>query len=419
MGNAAKINCPSCGHEVNVEEVLSQQIASKIQEENRAKLAALSEEFASKEKTLKEREHKIQAATQDLEHQVAEKVKAETALKETELKTKIDAEYQLQIQSLKDDGDEARKKVVELKTTQIENERLKREVETQRQNIELEYERKMNEQLQTETAAIRQREQEQSNLKIEELKKQLEDQKKMAEEMKRKAEQGSVQLQGEVQELELERMLRELYAREGDEISEVGKGKRGADLLQSVRTQGVECGKIYYESKRTKTFQNDWLQKLRDDNLEIKADVLVLVTETMPTGQKTFFQKDGIWICSLSEVSGLSLVLRQSIVSIHERLAVQQGKESKQEELYDFMTGPAFSAHFGAIIEGFNDLQSSYAKERHQMENLWNKRGKQLEKILKNAAGVYGAIQGISKAVPAIPLLELEADTLHIGHETA
>ncbi|MBI3794934.1 MAG: DUF2130 domain-containing protein [Nitrospinae bacterium] len=235
----------------------------------------------------------------------------------------------------------------------------------------------------------------------------IDDLKKQIEEAKRTAELGSVQLQGEVQELEIENVLRTLYPY--DEIQSVKKGVRGADILQTVRTnRGIECGKIYYESKRAKNFDNNWLQKFRDDNLEAKADALILVTETKPESSDGILLKDGVWICSFFELKSLSLVVRHGLEKVQSMTAVQQGKESKMEMLYSYLTSQEFKAQFEAILEGFKGLQDSYSDEKLKLQKIWKEREKSLDKILANAVTFYGAIKGIAgSAVPDIKMLEM------------
>jgi hypothetical protein len=243
-------------------------------------------------------------------------------------------------------------------------------------------------------------------LKLKEKEKVIEDLKEQIEITKRKAEQGSMQLQGEVQELELEHILRSYYP--FDQVEEIKKGQRGADVLQTVRTnQGIECGKIYYESKRTKDFQPAWLQKLRDDNLEMKADILVLVTEAMPDGEQRFLYKDGIWICSFTEVKGLSLTMRYALLQVQQVSVSQHNKGDKMELLYNYLTSQEFRGQFEAIMEGFKSLQDSYSDEKLKMQKLWKEREKQLEKILLNAVHFYGSIKGIAgSSIPDIKMLE-------------
>jgi hypothetical protein len=247
---------------------------------------------------------------------------------------------------------------------------------------------------------------EEERMKIAELQEKLDVQRKLAEDMKRKAEQGSMQAQGEIQELELERVLRESYPY--DTITEVKKGARGADVLQLVRSQsGFDCGKIYYESKRTKDYQKAWIPKLKEDNLLINADILVLATEIMPEGKPHFFYDNGVWICPIHEVKALSLVLRVGLLEMQQLRIAQHGRESKAELLYNFIMSNEFKGQLEAIINGFSALRDSYNRERTQMQRLWKEREKQLELILSNAAGFYGSLKGIGgSSVPDMTMLD-------------
>jgi hypothetical protein len=232
-------------------------------------------------------------------------------------------------------------------------------------------------------------------LRMKELEKQLDDQKKLADEMKRKAEQGSMQLQGEVQELALEELLRSNFP--FDEISEVGKGVRGADCIQLVRNNfEQECGKIIFESKRTRDFSQDWIEKLKADMRSQGASVAVLVTAAMPKDMPCFGERNGVWICSFSEVKALVYVLRDGIIRIFNAARSQENKGDKMHLLYDYLTSTEFSEQWKAIREGFLSMKQSIQKERDTMERLWKAREKQLEKVLLNAAHVRGSIEGIA-----------------------
>jgi hypothetical protein len=249
-------------------------------------------------------------------------------------------------------------------------------------------------------------------LRMKELEKQLDDQKKLAEEMKRKAEQGSMQLQGEVQELALEELLRSNFP--FDEISEVGKGVRGADCIQTVRNNfGQECGKIIFESKRTRDFAQDWIEKLKADMRSQGASVAIIVTAAMPKDMPCFGERNGVWICSFSEVKALVYVLRDGIIRIFNAARSQENKGDKMHLLYDYLTSTEFSEQWKAIREGFLSMKQSIQKERDTMERLWKAREKQLEKVLLNAAHVRGSIEGIAgKDAIDVPRLEDGEDEL-------
>lgn len=213
--------------------------------------------------------------------------------------------------------------------------------------------------------------------------------------MKRRVEQGSMQLQGEVQELALEELLKTAFP--FDTISEVGKGVKGADAIQTVRNkQGQDCGKIIYESKRTKAFSNDWIEKLKVDMRAQQADVAVLVSEVLPKDLDTFGEKDGVWICRFSEVKALSTLLRDGIIKIYTATKSEDNKGEKMTMLYSYLTSNEFSGQWKAIREGFMSMRHSIQKERDSMEKLWKAREKQLEKILLNAAHIQGSVEGIA-----------------------
>ncbi len=213
--------------------------------------------------------------------------------------------------------------------------------------------------------------------------------------MQRRVEQGSMQLQGEVQELALEAMLKTSFP--FDIIEEVGKGVKGADCVQTVRNNiGQLCGKIIYESKRTKDFSKEWIEKLKVDMRNLNADIAVIVTQAMPRDMEKFGEREGIWICTFEDVKSLSYVFRDSMIRLYNQTKAQQNKGDKMHLLYDYLTGSAFSEHWSAIREGFHAMRLSIQKEREAMERLWKAREKQLEKVLLNAAHMKGSIEGIA-----------------------
>jgi hypothetical protein len=232
-------------------------------------------------------------------------------------------------------------------------------------------------------------------LRMREMEKQLDDQKRLVEEMKRRAEQGSTQLQGEVQELILEEMLRARFP--FDLVCEVDKGVRGADCMLTVRNNiGQECGKIMFESKRTKHFEKGWIEKLKSDMRRTSADIGVIVTKTMPESFSQFGQLEGIWICTFDEAAGLVNVLRDSIIKVYGAVRSQENKGDKMHMLYDYLTSNEFGEQWKAIREGFMSMKQSIQKERDAMEKLWKAREKQLEKVLLNASHIKGSIEGIA-----------------------
>lgn len=254
---------------------------------------------------------------------------------------------------------------------------------------------KLKEQVVKEEAERNKLKEQESQLKIKELEKQKEDQARLIEEMKRKSEQGSMQLQGEAQELLLEEILKQTFP--FDKIEEVGKGVRGADCIQIVRNAtGTEMGKIIYESKRTKDFAQDWIEKLKADMRSLGADVAIIVTQAFPKDMERFGEKDGVYICSFSEVRSVALLLRNAVLKIADAKKSQENKGDKMVMLYDYLIGAEFGEQWKAIREGFLSMKLSIQKERDAMEKLWKAREKQLEKVLLNAAHIQGSVEGIA-----------------------
>lgn len=377
------IHCPKCNHAF--------EPGDSIREEVQNELRGQMKEWQ------KQKEIETAALIE------AEKKKMHADL-ENNLKKNIAAEYEVQLQQFQKNATEAETKLQAARAKEIEFLQKEQGLKTKEAELELTLQRKLieergklQEQLAKEEAEkIGLKEQEYA-LRTKELEKQIEDQKKLVEEMRRKQEQGSMQLQGEVQELMLEELLQTTFP--FDKIEEVGKGVRGADCIQVVRNQfGNESGKIIYESKRTKDFANEWIEKLKSDMRTLGADVAIIVTQTLPKDMDRFGEKDGVYICTFTEVRSVALLLRNALLKIAEAKKSQENKGDKMVMLYDYLISSEFSEQWKAIREGFMSMKLSIQKERDTMEKLWKAREKQLEKVLLNAAHIKGSVEGIAGA---------------------
>lgn len=190
---------------------------------------------------------------------------------------------------------------------------------------------------------------------------------------------------------------------------EIGKGVRGADCLHTINTRAkINCGSIYYESKRTKDFQNSWIEKFKQDLRERNATFGVIVTDVLPKNMQRMGQKEGIWICTLQEFQGLSFVLRESVVMLNDIVISQENKGEKTVMLYDYLIGSEFRLQIEAIVDGFVNMNTELQSEIRSMNGIWKKRQKQIEKVLLNTTHVYSSIRGIAgDSIKAIPALEL------------
>ncbi len=343
-----------------------------------------------------------------------QKFKIEKELSE-QLKKNLGEQYEHQLKLAHEGQENMSKKVKEFQEKELDFLKQVHAIQTKEAELEIELQRKLNTERESLKAQIQKEEAERLSLKdqehalkVKELEKKLEDQQKLADEMRRKAEQGSMQMQGEVQELLLEELLKSSFP--FDQISEVGKGVRGADCIQTVRNNlGQEAGKIIYESKRTSAFSQEWIEKLKADMRSQGADIAVIVTQTFPKDMDRFGEKDGVYLCSFQEVKSVALLLRNAILKIYDTKKNQVNKGDKMSLLYDYLTGNEFGEQWKAVGEGFRQMRQSIQRERDAMEKLWKSREKQLEKVLLNAMHIKGSIEGIAGA-DAINLNLLEED---------
>jgi hypothetical protein len=371
------IKCPNCGHEFEPTDT----IRDEIQKELRSQM----EDWKKK----KEKEFDDQ------------KMKQQQQIEESTRK-RIASDYENKLNLLQQEQKENQEKLKEARQKEADYLRKEMDLKNREAEIDITVQKQLQRDREKLAEDIRKIEEQkvaaretEYQLRMKELEKQLDDQKKLAEEMRRKAEQGSSQLQGEVQELALEEMLRLAFP--FDLISEVGKGKRGADCIQTVRNNfGQECGKIIYESKRATAWGSDWIEKLKSDMRANGADIAVIVTRTMPKDMDCFGIKDGVWICSFSEVKPMAALLRDGVIKVNAAAKTNDNRGDKMQLLYDYLLSNEFSEQWKAIREGFASMKMSIQKEREAMERLWKSREKQLEKVLLSAAHIRGSIEGIA-----------------------
>jgi hypothetical protein len=297
-------------------------------------------------------------------------------------------------------------KLKESQVKELELMQKEKQIKEREESLKLDMEKEMVARQKEIEDRVKKMESERSDLKIKELEKKLTDQAELVETMRRKAEQGSMQLQGEVLELALEELLKATFPL--DSIEEVAKGVKGADCVQHIKNNmGDFCGKIIYESKRTKAFTNEWIEKLKRDMRAQQADIAVIVTETLPKDMDSFGFKDGVWICRFTDVKPLAFLLRDSLLKIHIALISQENKGEKMQMLYNYLTANEFRQNIEAVVEGFLALKDGITREKIQMEKIWKEREKQLDKVLLNTTQFYGSIKGIAgNAVGDLKMLE-------------
>jgi len=411
------IKCPNCGHEFDVENVIAADLDQKYQQQYQQKLQSSLQKVEADKKKLEEEQVQFEEKKKKENEIFAQKLQAEKLKLSSELQEQltksIASDFENKLILLQNNNKDNEEKLKEARKKELEFLQKEQQLKNREAEMEIELQKKLQEARGTLSEQIRLQENEKNalketefQLKLKELEKQLDDQKKLADEMRRKAEQSSMQRQGEVQELLLEEILREHFP--FDLVEEVGKGVEGADCIQTIRnSSGTICGNIIYESKRTKGWSNNWIDKLKTDMRSRGADVAILVTQTFPKEMDRFGERDGIWICNFSEVASVALLIRNGILKISEIQKNEENKGDKMQMLYNYLTGNEFRGQVEAIVEGFMAMKQSISKERIQMEKTWKEREKQLEKVLLSTSGMYGSVKGIAGAsVGNIPLLD-------------
>jgi len=391
------ITCPNCKTQFEPGDSIREEIEKELRNKMLDWQKKKDDEFKSKEAS-------YQQQLQLKDDEITKRLNDEKIKLQESLRKSIATDYENQLKLLQQSASDNEEKLKEARRKELEFLQKEQSLKIKEEELQLTVQRqlmeereKLKEQLfKEENERLSLKEQE-YQLRVREMEKQIEDQKRLVDEMKRKAEQGSMQLQGEAQELLLEELLQSTFP--FDKIEEVGKGVRGADCIQIVRNQfGNEAGKIIYESKRTKDFGNDWIEKLKTDMRNLGADVAVIVTQALPKEMERFGEKDGVYICTFTEVRSVALLLRNALLKVFDAKKSQDNKGDKMVMLYDYLTNSEFSEQWKAIREGFMSMKLSIQKERDAMEKLWKAREKQLEKVLLNAAHIKGSIEGIAGA---------------------
>ncbi len=390
--------------------MLEEQLKDKNQKLSEANAEALKlkldkKNFEEEKKNFElEKIRQIEAERKQIEDAVVAKLGQDKKKLQEQLemvKKESETDRKLMEEKIKDS--EAR--LEDAQKNEIELRKEKNRLAQEKKDFELEKQRQLDEERKNIEEEAGKKAAEAEQYKIAQLEKKLSDALKVNEEQKRKLEQGSQQTQGEVLELGLEELLKNEFPQ--DEIVPVPKGVGGADIIQKVFTRsGIACGQIVWESKKTKNWIESWVQKLKDDQRAIKADLAVIVSAVLPEGVKGFALRDGVWICDIKLTIALATALRINLESVTREKAMSVGKNEKMEVLYAYLTGVEFKQRVEAIVEAFSNMDEGLKKERMAYEKIWSEREKQIKKVITNTVGMYGDLSGLV-ALPHIKRLEL------------
>jgi len=410
------ITCPKCKAEIKLNESLAAPLIEATRREYEQRLAQKDNDIAKRESTLRDREAALLKAKQAIDDQVAEKLVQERVRIATEeakkAKLALGAELDQkakEVIALEEILRQRDTKLAEAQQAQTDLLKKQRELDDAKRELELTVEKRVQAGLQGVRDQARKEADDGLKLKVMEKEQTIASMQRQIEELKRRAEQGSQQLQGEVQELELEALLRAKFPR--DTIEPVPKGEHGGDALQRVvGPLGQICGTILWESKRTKNWTENWLAKLRDDQRVAKAEISVLVSQALPKEVEAFDFVDGVWVTHPRVAIPVAIMLRQSLIEVATARQASEGQQTKMEMLYSYLTGPRFRQRVQAIVEAFSNMKEDLDKEKKAITKQWAKRDEQIERVMQATVGMYGDMQGIAgKTLQEIEGLEMKA----------
>jgi hypothetical protein len=405
------ITCPNCGQEFEMSDALTGRIRKHLKEELLQGVKKREAEVKEKSKALKAKEKQISKKQEAIDEEIEAKLKERLSEAEKKAAKKLEGLYADQLKELQSDLEEKDTAIKTFRDKELELRKEQRKLKEAAESLELDVARKMDEEREKIRAETSKKIAEENHLKDLEKDKVINDLKNSLEDMKRKAEQGSMETQGEVLEQDFEAQLKGFFVH--DDIQPVPKGIKGADLVQTVRTpMGGECGILLWETKNTKAWSNGWIPKLKDDMIETRASIAILVSVVLPAGIKRFGQVDGVWVSDPLCAIPLAAALREHLEAISRERTASTGKNEKMEALYQYLAGVEFKQKIEGIIEAFTSMQDQLNKERRAMEKHWKQREKEIERVVKNTASLYGDMQGIiGGQIPTIPALELDGET--------
>jgi hypothetical protein len=421
------ITCPNCKTQIKLTESLAAPLIEATRQQYERKIADKDADVAKREASIKEQQAAIAKAKETIDEQVAEKLKTERSVIAAEeskkARTLLGGDLDSKTKELADLQEvlkQREEKLAEAQQAQAELIRKQRELDDAKREMDLTIEKRVQESLTTVRDKAKLEAEEGLRLKVAEKEQTISAMQKQIEELKRKAEQGSQQLQGEVQELDLESLVRAAFPM--DSVEPVPKGEHGGDIVHSVKGPiGQHCGKMLWESKRTKNWSDGWLAKLREDQRAAKAEIALIISQVLPKDVDSFGLIEGVWVTSPRCAIPVAIMLRHSLIELANARQAGEGQQSKMELIYQYLTGPRFRQRIEAIVEKFSDMHEDLEKERKTMTRLWAKREEQIRGVVESTAGMYGDMQGIAgrtlQEIEGLELPLLAADDVKLKGE--
>ena len=394
--------CPKCNTEIKLTESLAAPLLADIKRQFEQRLAQKDADMAKREQLLSERAESIEKAKATLDQQIAAKLQQERVRIAAEEQQKVKMVFgndlnqkAKEISTLQEVLKQRDAKLAEAQQAQAELIVKQRELDDAKRELELTIAKRVQADLSSEREKAKKEAEEELKFKVMEKDQTITAMQRQIEDLKRRAEQGSQQLQGEVQELELEALLTAKFPR--DSILPVPKGEFGGDVLQRVVGPTNQlCGTILWESKRTKNWSDGWLAKLREDQRAAKAEIAVIISQALPKDIETFGFTGEVWVADPKVALPVAMALRQTLIEVACLRQASEGQQTKMEMVYDYLTGPRFRQRVQAIVEAFSSMKKDLDIEKKAITRQWAKREEQIDRVMQATVGMYGDLQGIA-----------------------
>jgi len=413
------ITCPNCSTQISVASTLTSQIRQQLEVDFGKRQQKMAETLHIEQEKIAKLQLKLEEDKKSIDQQVDQKLKLEKEkmweIAQKKAQEVVELKLSKRLEELEEDNKNKAEQLKKAEDFELQLRKKAIEIEEKAAKLELDVQRTLDEERAKISEQTKKVADESYRLKLAEKDKQLDMMNKQIAELKRKSEQGSMQIQGEVQEDDLKHLLQTVFPT--DQIVDVEKGFKGADLIQTIHNAfGQPVGKILWESKNTKAWSPQWLHKLKDDQGAIQADVAILVSQVLPQDVENFVFQEGVWIVKPQSVIALTHAVRMNLQQLAQLRNSLVGRDQKMEHLYNYLSGSQFRNRIEAIVSAFSQMKADLDKEKRAFERIWKKREQEIERVITNTSGMYGDFQGmIGAALPSVPSLEL--DLLDDGEE--
>lgn len=238
---------------------------------------------------------------------------------------------------------------------------------------------------------------------------------KQLEEMIKKG--TTPQIEGFNFEHELANQLKQKFSE--DDIKPTGQK---GDIIQTVQAESRKVGKIIYECKKTKEFQNKFIEQIQRDKTRVIADYGVIVTWATKEDKQGFWVEGDIIVVHPYGVLDIVTLLRETLVQMYTLKLSKSEFETKGKAILELMQSEEFRSRIQDSITKSREAYEILKKEYKTHMNTWKKRFKIYESIHRNTSIIQNTVRYVllhgkipekipeTKELPMFPILTETAE---------